>query len=166
ENIYMTGFGYAVAITNACDDISIKDNVFRVKGRHYVSTGAGTGSRDSGGFVRNIRILNNTFENCTQEAINTHPPFIGPIEIIGNTFNYCGKGIEISNGNTVIVDNVFIECPIGIQLLGDERRTHEIHSNEFKGYIEKIIIETQNITVRGNICNGKFRINKNEIEFL
>jgi hypothetical protein len=166
ENIYMNGFGYAVAITNACDDISIRDNVFRVKGRHYISTGAGTGSRNSGGFVRNIRILNNTFENCTQEAINTHPPFIGPIEIIGNKFIADGKGIEISNGNTVIIDNIFIECPIGIQLLGDERRTHEIHSNEFKGCREKIIIETQNITVYGNICNEKFRVNKDEIEFL
>ncbi len=166
ENIYMTGFGYAVAVTNACDDIYIKDNVFRVKGRHYISTGAGTGSRNSGGFVRNIKIVNNTFENCVQEAINTHPPFIGPIEIIGNRFIADGKGIEIANGNTVIVDNVFTKCPIGIQLLGDEDRTHMVRSNEFKEYREKMIIETKNMTVYGNICNGEFRVNGDEIEFI
>jgi hypothetical protein len=166
ENIYMTGFGYAVAVTNACDDIYIKDNIFRVKGRHYISTGAGTGSRSSGGFVRNIKILNNTFENCIQEAVNTHPPFIGPIEIIGNRFISDGKGIEISNGNTVIVDNIFTKCPIGIQLLGDEDRTHMIRSNEFKDYEKKIIIETKNMTVYGNICNGEFRVHGDEIEFM
>jgi hypothetical protein len=166
ENIYMTGFGYAVAVTNACDDTYIKNNVFRVKGRHYISTGAGTGSRSSGGFVRNIKIVNNTFENCIQEAVNTHPPFIGPIEIIGNRFISDGKGIEISNGNTVIVDNTFTKCPIGIQLLGDEDRTHLIRSNEFKDYKERIIIETENMTVYGNICNGEFRVNGDEIEFI
>ena len=166
ENIYMTGFGYAVAITNACNDICIRDNAFRVKGRHYITAGAGTGSRNSGGFARNIKVENNTFEGCLQEAINTHAPFVGPIEIRDNTFKLCGKGIEIVNGNTVIVDNIFIKCPIGIQLLGDERRAHEIHSNEFDGNRVKMIIETKNITVYGNICDGKFRVDKDEIEFL
>jgi uncharacterized protein YkvS len=166
ENIYMTGFGYAISVTNACDDIYIKDNVFRVKGRHYITAGAGTGSRNSGGFPRNIIIVNNSFEDCIQEAINSHPPFIGPIKIVGNSFKSCGKGIEIANGNTLIFDNSFTKCRIGIQLLGDEERTHDIHSNEFEECEEKILIETSDLTVYGNICEGKFRINRNEIEFL
>jgi hypothetical protein len=166
DNIYMTGLGYSVAVTNACNDIQIKDNRFKVKGRHYITAGAGTGTRSSGGFARNIKVVNNTFENCIQEAINSHPPFVGPIEIIGNKFESCGKGIEISNGNTVIVDNIFTNCPLGIQLLGDETREHNIHSNEFKGYKEKIIIETSNLTMYGNICNGQFIVKRDEVEFL
>jgi hypothetical protein len=166
ENIFMTGLGYSVAVTNACNDIQIKDNRFKIKGRHYITAGAGTGTRSSGGFSRNIKVVNNTFEDCLQEAINSHPPFVGPIEIIGNRFESCGKGIEISNGNTVIVDNSFLNCPIGIQLLGDETREHNIHSNEFKEYKEKILIETSNMTLYGNICNGQFLVKKDEIEFL
>lgn len=166
ENIFLTGFGYSISVTNACNNILINDNLFRVKGRHYITAGAGTGSRNSGGFPRNIKVINNSFEDCIQEAINSHSPFIGPIEIIGNTFESCGKGIEIANGNTVIVDNSFTKCKIGIQLLGDEERTHDIHSNEFSGCEEKILIETSDVTVYGNICESRFRINKNEIEFL
>jgi hypothetical protein len=166
ENIFMTGLGYSIAVTNACNDIQIRDNNFKVKGRHYITAGAGTGTRSSGGFARNIKVINNTFENCVQEAINSHPPFVGPIEIVGNKFESCGKGIEIFNGNTVIVDNSFMNCPIGIQLLGDETREHNIHSNEFKEYKEKILIETSNMTLYGNICNGQFIVEKDEIEFL
>lgn len=166
ENIYMTGFGYSVSVSNACDNIYIIDNVFRVKGRHYVTAGAGTGSRNSGGFARNIKIINNSFENCIQEAINSHPPFIGPMEIIRNTFKSCGKGIEISNGNTVIVDNNFTKCKIGVQLLGDEERTHDIHSNEFKECDEKIEIETSNMTVYGNLGNIRVQMDKDKVEFL
>ncbi len=166
ENIYMTGLGYAIAITNACDSILIKDNIFRVKGRHYITAGAGTGSRSSGGFSRDIKVINNTFEDCIQEAINSHPPFVGPIDIIGNKFTSCGKGIEISNGNTVIADNVFKNCTIGIQLLGDEKREHDIHSNDFNEVKEPILIETSNMTIYGNVCNGRFIVNKDELEFL
>lgn len=166
ENVYMTGLGYSVAVTNACDNILIKDNAFKVKGRHYITAGAGTGTRSSGGFSRNIRVVNNTFEDCVQEAINSHPPFAGPIEIIGNKFESCGKGIEISNGNTVIVENSFVNCSIAIQLLGDETRLHNIHSNEFKDYNERILIETSNLSLYGNICSGQFIVKKDEVEFL
>lgn len=166
ENVFMTGLGYSVAVTNACDNILIKDNDFKVKGRHYITAGAGTGTRSSGGFSRNIRVINNTFEDCVQEAINSHPPFVGPIEIIGNRFESCGKGVEISNGNTVIVDNSFVNCSIAIQLLGDEERLHNIHSNEFKDYNERILIETSNLTLDGNICNGEFIVKRDEVEFL
>ncbi len=166
KNIFMTGLGYSIAVTNACNNIQIINNSFKVKGRHYITAGAGTGSRSSGGFSRNIKVANNTFENCLQEAINTHPPFVGPIEIIGNKFESCGKGVEISNGNTVIVENRFSNCPIGIQLLGDETREHNVHSNEFNDYKEKILIETSNVTLFGNICSGRFLVKKDEIEFL
>ncbi len=166
ENVFMTGLGYSVAVTNACDNILIKDNAFKVKGRHYITAGAGTGTRSSGGFSRNIRVVNNTFEDCVQEAINSHPPFVGPIEIIGNRFESCGKGVEISNGNTVIVENSFVNCSIAIQLLGDEARLHNIHSNEFKDYNERILIETSNLTLYGNICNGQFLVKRDEVEFL
>ncbi len=166
ENIYMTGLGYAIAITNACDRILIKDNIFRVMGRHYITAGAGTGSRSSGGFSRNIKIINNTFEDCIQEAINTHRPFVGPIEIIGNEFKSCGKGIEISNGNTIILDNTFKNCTIGIQLLGDERRSHDISSNDFQKVRETVLIETSNMTIYGNISHGRFLVDKDEFEFL
>lgn len=166
ENVFMTGLGYSIAITNACDNILINNNAFGVKGRHYITAGAGTGSRSSGGFSRNIRVINNTFEDCVQEAINSHPPFVGPIDIIGNKFESCAKGVEISNGNTVIVDNSFANCSIAIQLLGDEPRLHNIHSNEFKNYSERILIETSNMSIYGNICNGQFLVKRDEVEFL
>lgn len=166
ENIYMTGFGYSVSVSNACSDIYIINNIFKVKGRHYITAGAGTGSRNSGGFARNIKVINNSFENCIQEAINSHPPFIGPIEIIRNTFKSCEKGIEISNGNTVIVDNNFTRCKIGVQLLGDEERTHDVHSNDFNECDENMEIETSNMTVYGNIGNIRIQIDRSKLEFL
>jgi parallel beta-helix repeat protein len=166
ENIYMTGLGYSVAVTNACNNILIRNNDFEVKGRHYITAGAGTGTRSSGGFVRNMKVVNNTFENCVQEAINSHPPFVGPIEIIRNRFEFCGKGIEISNGNTAIVENNFTNCSIAIQLLGDEARVHNIYSNEFKDCRERILVETSNMTIYGDICNGQFLVKRDEIEFL
>ncbi len=166
ENIYMTGFGYSIAVTNACDNVLIKNNLFQIKGRHYITFGAGTGTRISGGFSRNIRVVDNIFENCAQEAINSHPPFIGPIEIVGNRFVSCGKGIEISNGNTVIVDNIFIDCPIGIQLLGEETRLHNIYSNEFIDSPNEILIETRGEKYYLENYNGHFLISGDDIEFL
>jgi hypothetical protein len=166
ENIYMTGLGYSVAVTNACNNILIRNNDFEVKGRHYITAGAGTGTRSSGGFVRNMKVVNNSFENCVQEAINSHPPFVGPIEIIRNRFESCGKGIEISNGDTAIVENNFTNCSIAIQLLGDEARVHNIYSNEFKDCRERILVETSNMTIYGDICNGQFLVKRDEIEFL
>lgn len=166
ENIYMTGFGYSISVSNACNNVYIIDNVFRVKGRHYITAGAGTGSRNSGGFARNIKVINNSFEDSDLEAINSHPPFMGPIDIIRNNFKSCGKGITIVNGDTVIVDNNFTKCGIGIQLLGDEKRTHDVRSNEFNGCRESMEIETSNMTIYGNIGNIRIRIDRSKLEFL
>lgn len=166
HDVYMKGFGYSIGLANACRNISIISNSFKQKGRHFIAIGGSTGTRLSGGFSRDINIINNDFQNCTQEAVNTHEPFMGPINITGNKFVNCDKGVEISNGNTNIWLNSFESCGIGIQLLGDEERDHNIHSNSFNDCLINIDIRTGETTLSGNLEGGRIHIKKNSIKFM
>ena len=40
DNIFRTGYGYSVCIVDRCDRVTIRDNFFVTKGRHYIATGA------------------------------------------------------------------------------------------------------------------------------
>jgi hypothetical protein len=135
KNIFYTGLGYSVSIGNACRHIRITNNSFTIRGRHYIATGAGTGTYCSGGLPGYIYISGNYFESSTQEAINTHPPFskYGPLIITENTFVDCGNAVETSNANLVFDSNATINCPYAVRYYtwGDVHRDCIISNNMF-----------------------------------
>lgn len=128
ENIFKTGLGYGIEITNSCDNIIISDNYFIKKGRHYIAAGGQTGTNLNGGFPKNIIIKNNFFEDSTDEAINTHSPFSGPITVSENIFNRCEKGIEITNGKSSITNNKFLNCVNAVEYYEDNDIYPGFHS--------------------------------------
>ena len=162
ENVFRKGFGYSIALLNACQNITIKNNRFTKLGRHYLVISSSTGTYLYGGWARDITITNNYFENSSEEAINSHDPCFGPIEISSNTFISCGKGIDLINANCVITDNHFKDCPIAVRLQGTEERSSDIIANIFEDCTPYAIkINTDNVTVSGNIIRGDGRIQPN-----
>ncbi|MFX4263314.1 stalk domain-containing protein [Pelotomaculum propionicicum] len=135
ENIFMTGFGYSVEITNSCDNIKINDNYFIKKGRHYIAAGGQTGTNLNGGFPKKIVIKNNFFEDSADEAINTHSPFSGPVTVSENIFNRCEKGIEITNGKSSIINNKFINCVNAVEYYEDNDIYPGFHSAQENVFI-------------------------------
>ena len=107
DNIFRTGYGYSVCIVDRCDRITIRDNFFVTKGRHYIATGGSTGNTiPVADYIRSVLIENNYFEYSEREAINTHPPTYGPIVVRNNVFNSCSRGVSLLGGYTEITDNV------------------------------------------------------------
>lgn len=166
RDVYLDGVGYSISIENACENISVENNRFSGKGRHFIVCTASHGTHSDGGFGRNIKISNNTFENSTQEAINTHEPFMGPLNISNNKFSFCDKGIEITNGHSNIFINQFNNCGIGIHILAGQGRIYDIHSNEFYDCKYDQLIEIGDETIKDNICNGKFYLSSEELRCL
>ena len=131
KNNFRTGMGYSVNLVNACDGITIINNSFLENGRHYIAAGAGTGARISDGMCRNVDVINNIFEDSTQEAINTHATTQAMFRVVDNEFSNCGKGIEFTNSDSVISNNTFRNCGIGIHIRGTG--SHLIEENYFQG---------------------------------
>ncbi|MDY6833248.1 MAG: hypothetical protein SVY53_00400 [Chloroflexota bacterium] len=162
ENIFRTGFGYSIALYNACQNITIKNNSFTVLGRHYVAIGGATGTHLYGGWSRDISITNNHFECSSEEAIDSHAPCFGPIEISSNTFDSCGKGIALTNAFSTITENYFRNCPTAILLNGPEKRSSNIKANTFENCTPYAVkINTDNTIMSDNILRGDGRIQPN-----
>jgi len=117
EDVYKSGYGYGVIFGNASYNMVVKDSVFRVRGRHYIATGAGTGTYLYGGFPRGLFVRDCYFENSTDEAVNTHGCYYGPTIISGCRFVGCTKGIEVQNSLDLISDCHFERCGNGIEVL-------------------------------------------------
>ncbi|WP_445474203.1 disaggregatase related repeat-containing protein [Methanococcoides methylutens] len=130
KNNFKTGTGYGVALVNACDNITIINNSFLENGRHYIAVGGGTGTKVSDGLCRNVSVINNIFENSTDEAINTHTPTKSMFRVVDNEFFNCLKGIEFSNSDSFITNNTFVNCMIAIDTYGTGN--HLIEGNYFK----------------------------------
>ncbi len=132
RRVFYTGMGYGINIANACDNITITNNSFLELGRHYIAVGSNTGHKISDGFSRHITIQNNVFEDCADEAINTHRPNRCVITITDNDFYNCRKAIELSNSNSVIKNNNIVGCyATGIETYGTG--SHLIEGNSFRG---------------------------------
>lgn len=127
---FKTGFGYSIDLLNACDNITIVNNSFLENGRHYIAVGSGTGTWISDGLCRNIIVINNIFENSTQEAINTHIPTRSNFTVINNEFSDCKIGILFRNGSSVVLNNTFKNCTTGF--ISQGTGSHLIERNHFK----------------------------------
>ena len=162
RKIFKTGLGYSVYLGNASEDISIINNRFIEKGRHYIATGGSNGTYLSGGWPKEIVIMDNYFENSTDEAVNTHDSTRGTLFVISNTFESCSKGIEFSNSDCIISENEFIDCSNGIALYHYEN-IYDLYciisNNIFRRCIYDIYSEyVDNISIHGNYCTGRTEI--------
>lgn len=153
ENIFKTGFGYSVLVTNASDNTVITENFFTKKGRHYIATGSATGTYLSGGFPKQIIVENNYFENSTTEAVNTHSPFSGPIIICNNVFINCAKGVEIINGKSTVAKNDFLNCKDAVNFYGLNSH-HSANNNVFINNNRSIYTESSRATITGNVLQN------------
>ncbi|WP_242223621.1 right-handed parallel beta-helix repeat-containing protein [Bacillus cereus group sp. BfR-BA-01380] len=81
-----------------CDNITIRDCYFGssdTKGMNPIATGIGNHSSVMFLFNRNIKVINNTFENATYAGVRALK--FGDMTIQGNTFLNCERAITHSN---------------------------------------------------------------------
>jgi len=149
DNVFKTGFGYSVVLGNACDNITIEACRFTTRGRHYIATGASSGTYLAGGFPRSIQISNCSFSDSTDEAINTHSPFAGPMTITNCSFQNCLKGVEITNGKCLISGNQFSGCSIAVELFG-QQVSFTIQNNGMQNNQRGIRVQSANTVISGN----------------
>ena len=148
KRIFKDGTGYGIAITNACDNIIIRDNSFLEKGRHYIAIVAGQGGVTTDGFTRNVDITSNIFRDCADEAVNSHPTSAAVLRVNANEFYDCRKGVEFSNSDSVITNNTFVRCANGVVLF--DPGNHLIEGNSFRENRISIIPHNTNSVTRDN----------------
>lgn len=163
RRIFYIGLGYSVSLSNACDNITIRNNSFLEKGRHYIATGGSTGTRISDGLIRKVYVLNNIFENSTDEAVNTHQASRGVVEVSGNRFTNTVKGVEFANTDSVISNNDFINCGSQCIQIWDYTGFHIIKGNYFENSQKKSISIEGGVEsiIEDNIFNNGGYINTN-----
>ena len=158
RRIFYDGMGYSVSMANACDNITIRNNSFLEKGRHYIATGGRTGTRISGGLIRKVYVLNNIFEDATDEAVNTHIAGRAVFEVSGNRFTNCVKGVEFANTDSVISNNDFINCSSQCIQIYD-KGFHTIKGNYFENNPRRAITieaEVESIIEDNTFNNGGY----------
>ena len=132
RRVYLAGFGYCVTVSNASDHILVDGCMFLERGRHYIATGGATGTNINGGLLRHMTIVNSHFEDCDDEAINTHSASKGIVTIANNTMFRCVKGVELWNGISNIFGNTMVDCTNVVEVYGGQ---HNIHGNYFKNFM-------------------------------
>jgi hypothetical protein len=158
DDIYKSGYGYAIVMVNAVDQILVKDCDFITCGRHFFATGA---TSSKAGWAKGIRIENCLFKDSTGEAVNMHRQSIGPMEVINCDFIDCAKGVETLNAHTLIdgCDFINVLTPFDLGHYSEKERGKFVHLDKF---------ERQHI-VRNCIMNsptlGQGKINAHNILF-
>ncbi|WP_236610427.1 glycosyl hydrolase family 28-related protein [Methanosphaerula palustris] len=162
DNVFQSGLGYGVSITDHSDRIYIHDNFFVTKGRHSITTGTSNTNLPEAEYVQSVTVENNYFENTTEQAVDAHKPTAGPYIVKGNVMNNCAQGVDLGNGSAEITDNVMINCKSGIVLtnmnvdpdnLGP--KVDRIVDNTMINILyEAIDVDRTNILIQGNIAKG------------
>jgi hypothetical protein len=112
NNIAQDGFGYSISIDNACDNIHVQDCRFEQLGRHYISISSGSSQP---GWPKRTIIDGCSFYDCAMEAINTHSPHWGPLQITDCSFIGCEKAANVFMGSMIFSGNYVANQPIGVQ---------------------------------------------------
>ncbi|WP_440954796.1 disaggregatase related repeat-containing protein [Methanosarcina sp. Mfa9] len=153
KRIFRDGTGYGIAITNACDNIVIKNNSFLEKGRHYIAVVSSHGGRKTDdGFTRHVDVLNNIFRDCADEAVNSHPTSAPIFRVIGNEFYDSRKGVELARTDSIVKDNKFYRC--GNALVTLSTGNHVIEGNYFNGNRISIIPHATSNIIRNNVFDN------------
>ncbi|ACL16171.1 glycosyl hydrolase family 28-related protein [Methanosphaerula palustris] len=162
DNVFQSGLGYGVSITDRSDRIYIHDNFFVTKGRHSVTTGTSQTDLPVADYVQSVTVENNYFENTTEGAIDAHKPTTGPYVIKGNVMNNCVKGVELGSGTAQISDNVIVNCKGGVVLTNVyadpnnlPAKVDQIVDNTMINILyEAIDVDRTNILIQGNVAKG------------
>ncbi len=152
KRVFKDGTGYGIAITNACDNIVIKNNSFLEKGRHYIAVVSSRGGVTTDGFTRHVDVLDNIFRDCADEAVNSHPTSSPIFKVIGNEFYDSRKGVELARTDSIIKDNKFYRC--GNALVTLSTGNHVIEDNYFNGNRISIIPHATSNIIRNNVFDN------------
>ena len=163
DNIFRTGDGYGVCITDHSDRITIRDSFFVNKGRHGVTTGTANRNLLEEDFVRSVTVENSYFEEMSDDAINSHNRVIkGPYIVKNNVFNNCGKGVQFGDGIADVQNNIMINCAQGVVLKNNYKDPDNLDSKiDIVSYntmintkYEAIFVNRTNVVVENNIAKG------------
>lgn len=163
DNIFKTGTGYGVCITDRSDGIVVRDSFFITKGRHGITTGTSNPSLSSADYIRGVTVENNYFEFTTRSATDTHDVTWGPIVVKNNVYYRCETGVGLRGGVTEIADNTMIECTYGVYVYDlssapstIESRVNSIVRNRiFDGLGDGMVLKYVNSYVVENIIDGQ-----------
>ena len=169
DNVFQTGQGYGVCVTDHSDRILIRNNFFVTKGRHSFTTGTANPSLPVEDYVRQVTFEINYCENTQGfgSAADTHEETIGPIIVRNNVFNNCQHGVRMRGGYGEIYDNVVIgkaTTQVGVYLYDQaiepnafDTQLNKIERNTILGtFAVGILCGNSNDLVRDNIlsCSG------------
>ncbi len=152
KRVFKDGTGYGIAITNACDNIVIKNNSFLEKGRHYIAVVSSRGGVTTDGFTRHVDVLDNIFRDCADEAVNSHPTSSPIFRVIGNEIYDSRKGVELARSDSIVKDNKFYRC--GNALVTLSTGNHVIEDNYFNGNRISIIPHATSNIIRNNVFDN------------
>ena len=152
KRIFRDGTGYGIAITNACDNIVIKNNSFLEKGRHYIAVVSSRGGVTTDGFTRHVDVLDNIFRDCDDEAVNSHPTSSPIFRVIGNEIYDSRKGVELARTDSIVKDNKFYRCKNALVTLSTGN--HVIEGNYFNGNKISIIPHATSNIIRNNVFDN------------
>jgi len=169
DNVFKTGLGYGVCVTDHSDRILIRNNFFVTKGRHSFTTGTDNPSLPVEDYVRQVTFENNYCENTQGwgSAADTHEQTIGPIIVRNNVFYNCQHGVRLRGGYGEIYDNVAVGTAtdqVGIYVYDQaiepnafDTKPNRIERNTVLGTIGVgILCANSNDLVRDNVlsCSG------------
>lgn len=162
DNVFQSGLGYGVCITDRSDQIYIHDNFFVTKGRHGVATGTSNPSLPASSYIQSVTVENNYFEYTTEQAVDAHIQTAGPYVVRGNVMNNCARGVEIRAGTSEITDNVMINCKGGVVLTNEMvsatnlgTKVDKIVNNIMINILyEGIDVDRTNLLIQGNYVKG------------
>ncbi len=163
DNIFKTGTGYGVCITDRSDGIVVRDSFFITKGRHGITTGTSNPYLSSADYIRGVTVENNYFEFTTRSATDTHDVTWGPIVVKNNVYYRCEVGVGLRGGVSEIADNTMIECTYGVYVYDlssapstIESRVNSIVRNRiFDGLGDGMVLKYVNSYVAENIIDGQ-----------
>ena len=160
DNVFRTGYGYGVCITDYSDGITVRDSFFVTKGRHGVATGTSTSPLPAAGYTKRVTVENCYFENFTDQAIDAHTETTGPYVAKGNVVANARVGINLRNGIGEVVDNAFINCPTGILLrnelgsVSSGAKVDKVVGNTIVGASGGMQVDKTNSVIRNNVIQG------------
>lgn len=94
-----TGLAYGIVIANGCDNVTMTGNTGNDH-RHAISVGA------ENGVDRNVSITGNSFNDCTDAAIDCHPQ----VQFCTISGNACGNGSTVASVDGIMCQGT--DCTI------------------------------------------------------
>jgi hypothetical protein len=151
----------------SCEDVIVEGCYFGSSGTVGTTawpTGIGTHAFTSGEYHKNIKLVNNTFENLTEYAIRTYNNYDNLL-IQGNIIKNCFAGISIGADN----DADFTEAEGPAMLLFSDNHTsynitivdNSIDNSETTGTNGIWVINAQNVNITNNRIKGISRTGSN-----